>query len=71
MCKNKPIDSNFTSDIDLNSPKACISSNDMNGYPRLPILSLFTKFNKDTHTFQRRSIKVRCKAKILHFKFEL
>lgn len=32
MCKNKPIDSNFTSDIDLNSPKACISSNDMNFY---------------------------------------
>lgn len=73
MCKNKPIDCNFTSDIDLNSPKACSSSNDMNSlrYPRLPILSLFTTFNKDTHTFQRRSIKVRCKAKILHFKFEL
>lgn len=71
MCKNKPIDSNFTSDIDLNSPKACISSNDMNFYTLSQVTDFVTTFNKDTHTFQRRSIKVRCKAKILHFKFEL
>lgn len=40
MCKNKPIDSNFTSDIALNSTKACIPSNDMNFY----MLSQVTDF---------------------------
>lgn len=45
MCKNKPIDSNFTSDIDLNSPKACISSNDMNFYT-LSQVTDFVTFHK-------------------------
>lgn len=69
MNKKELIGSNFTSDIVPNSSKACIPSNDMNfySYPRLPILSLLTTFNKDTQTCQRGSIKVRCKAKLILF----
>lgn len=45
MFKNKPIDSNFTSDIDLNSPKACISSNDMNFYTLSQVTDFVTFHN--------------------------
>lgn len=45
MCKNKPIDCNFTSDIDLNSPKACSSSNDMNFYTLSQVTDFVTFHN--------------------------
>lgn len=45
MCKNMPFDSNFTSDIDLNSPKACISSNDMNFYTLSQVADFVTFHN--------------------------